>query len=91
MNRNLCINTRYNTKRYISNNLITCIIRNIIMKIHSTKIIKMIEKEKVVTSSEVAGFFGVSWNTAEKYLMELALEGRVERIKKTGVTLWLIK
>jgi Mn-dependent DtxR family transcriptional regulator len=61
------------------------------MKIHSTKIIKLIEKERVVTSSEVAESFGVSWNTAEKYLMELALEGRVDRIKKAGVTLWLLK
>lgn len=75
----------------INCNIINNITRNIIMKIHSTKIIKLIEKERVVTSSEVAESFGVSWNTAEKYLMELALEGRVDRIKKAGVTLWLLK
>jgi len=61
------------------------------MRIHSANIIRLIEKERVVTSSEVASVFNVSWNTAEKYLMELALEGRVERIKKVGVTLWLLK
>lgn len=61
------------------------------MKIHSKDIIKLIEKERIVTSSEVAEFFNVSWNTGEKYLMELALEGKVDRIKKAGVTLWIIK
>lgn len=65
--------------------------RSIVMKIHSDKIIKLIKKERIVTSSEVAEVFGVSWNTAEKYLMELALEGRVERIKKAGVNLWLLR
>ena len=65
--------------------------RYIIMKIHSEKIIELIKKERVVTSSEVAEFFKVSWNTAEKYLMELALDAKVDRIKKVGVTLWLLK
>ena len=36
------------------------------MKIHSGGIVKLIRKEKVVTSSEVAEGFGVSWNTADK-------------------------
>ena len=64
---------------------------NIVMKIHSKKIIELIKKERIVTSSEVAEFFGVSWNTAEKYLMDLALDGKIERIKKAGVTLWLLR
>jgi len=55
------------------------------------KILEYIKKEKVITSSELSEKLGVSWNTAEKYLMELALIGKVERIKKTGVNLWLIK
>lgn len=76
---------------YIHSYLHTNISRYIVMKIHSEKIIGLIKREKVVTSSEVAEFFKVSWNTAEKYLMELALDGRVERIKKVGVTLWLLK
>jgi Mn-dependent DtxR family transcriptional regulator len=61
------------------------------MNMHSKKIIGLVKREKVVTSSEVAGELGVSWNTAEKYLMELALEGKVDRIKKVGVTLWVLK
>jgi len=61
------------------------------MKIHSKQIIELITKERVVTSSEVAEKLRVSWNTAEKYLLELIIEGKVERIKKSGVTLWLLK
>ncbi|NPE27026.1 DeoR family transcriptional regulator [Methanococcoides sp. SA1] len=61
------------------------------MKIHNLELINMIKKERIVTSSEVAEKFGVSWNTAEKGLMELALDGKVERIKKTGVNLWILK
>ena len=63
----------------------------IIMNIHNKKIIELMKKEKVVTSSEVAGALGISWNTADKYLLELLVEGKVERIKKKGVTLWVPK
>jgi DeoR/GlpR family transcriptional regulator of sugar metabolism len=55
------------------------------------KILEIIKREKIVTSSELAKELSVSWNTAEKYLMELALIGKVERIKKTGVNLWILK
>jgi predicted HTH transcriptional regulator len=55
------------------------------------KIVDFIKKEKVITSSELAEELKVSWNTAEKYLMELALSGKVERIKKSGVNLWMLK
>ena len=61
------------------------------MNIHNKKIIELIKKEKVVTSSEVAGVLGVSWNTADKYLLELLVKGKVDRIKKAGVTLWVLK
>ncbi len=61
------------------------------MNIHSNAIVKLIKNERVVTSSEVAEKFGVSWNTADKYLMELLVEGKVERIKKVGVNLWILK
>lgn len=64
---------------------------NNIMNIHSKKIIDLIKKEKVVTSSEISSNLKVSWNTAEKYLLELLIEGKLERIKKMGVNLWLIK
>ena len=61
------------------------------MNIDNKKIIELIRKGKVVTSSEVAEGLKVSWNTAEKYLLELLIEGKVDRIKKTGVNLWVLK
>ena len=60
------------------------------MKVENKKLLEFVKKESVVTSSEVARVFDLSWNTAEKYLMELLLEGRLKRIKKEGVTLWLL-
>lgn len=59
------------------------------MDIH--KILELIKRERVVTSSEVAKHFKLSWNTADKYLLELVIEGKIERIKKEGVNLWLVK
>ena len=61
------------------------------MNIHSKKINDLIEKESVVTSSEVAKMLKVSWNTADKYLMELLIENKIRRIKKDGVNLWVKK
>jgi len=61
------------------------------MNIHNKKILGLLKKERVVTSSEVAKYLKVSWNTADKYLLELVLIGRVIRIKKEGVNLWILK
>tara|TARA_B100000315_G_C14182780_1_gene409688 strand:- start:337 stop:546 length:210 start_codon:yes stop_codon:yes gene_type:complete len=61
------------------------------MNTHSKKILDFVKKNRVVTSSEIAGFLKVSWNTADKYLLELALEGKLLRIKKKGVNVWLLK
>lgn len=61
------------------------------MNINNKKIIDFIKKERVVTSSEIAKNLGVSWNTAEKYLLELVIEKKIIKIKKLGVNLWLIK
>jgi Mn-dependent DtxR family transcriptional regulator len=56
------------------------------------KILSMISKlGKVTTTTEIAERLGVSWNTAEKHLLELALEGRILRLKKAGVNLWILK
>ncbi len=55
------------------------------------KIIEFIKKQKIITSSELASFLKVSWNTADKYLLELALESKIVRIKKKGVNLWMLK
>jgi len=60
------------------------------MDIHK-EIINFIKKEKVVTSSEVAQKFKVSWNTAEKYLLELIIERKIIKIKKLGVNLWMLR
>ena len=61
------------------------------MNIHRSKIIEYIEKNKVVTSSEIAKLIKVSWNTADSYLKELLIEGKLIRIKKEGVNLWMMK
>ncbi len=61
------------------------------MKNRREEIIKCILKNEVVTSSEIARLLKVSWNTADSYLKDVALEGKIKRIKKEGVNLWLIK
>ena len=61
-----------------------------LMKSHR-EILGLIKKEKIVTSSEIAEKIGISWNTAEKYLLELVIEGEIEKIKKVGVNLWVLK
>jgi predicted HTH transcriptional regulator len=60
------------------------------MDVHN-KAFEFIKKSRVVTSSELAKFLGVSWNTAEKCLLELVIEGKIEKIKKEGVNLWVLK
>ena len=54
-------------------------------------ITKFIIKTKVVTTSEIAKELNVSWNTAEKHLLELTIDGKIVRMKKAGVNLWVIK
>lgn len=63
------------------------------MKVHKSKekIIKFLKEKKVITSSELAEFLKISWNTADKYLLEIALDGDIQRIKKQGVNLWMLK
>lgn len=64
--------------------------KSIPMNIHS-KILEKIKIERVVTSSEIAENQKISWNTAEKYLLELVIDGKIEKIKKMGVNLWILK
>jgi Mn-dependent DtxR family transcriptional regulator len=63
------------------------------MKLHNKNpvILRYIKKHRVVTTSELAGFLKISWNTAEKYLLELAVEQKVVKLKKQGVNLWLLR
>jgi len=53
------------------------------------KVLKLLGDEKVITSSELAKHLRVSWNTAEKYLLELVIENEIIKIKKEGVNLWM--
>ncbi len=54
------------------------------------KIVNFIKKNKVITTSELSEFLKISWNTAQSYLMDLALERRILRIKKLKVNLWML-
>jgi predicted HTH transcriptional regulator len=56
-----------------------------------SKILQFALESQVVTTSEIASKFKISWNTAEKYLLELTLEGKISRLKKQGVNLWIVK
>jgi len=60
------------------------------MNVHS-EIIKFVREKRVVTSSEIAKQFKISWNTAEKYLLELVIDDKIRKIKKLGVNLWVMK
>lgn len=55
------------------------------------KILKIITKERISTTNEIAGKLEVSWNTVEKHLLELTIKGKIEKIKKLGANLWLPK
>ena len=63
------------------------------MKLHNigNKILDFAKKDGVVTTTETANEFEISWNTAERYLLELALDNKFKRIKKAGVNLWVLK
>ena len=63
------------------------------MKLHNfeRKILDFAKKDNVVTTAEIAKHFDISWNTAERYLLELALDGKLDRLKKEGVNLWILR
>jgi len=61
------------------------------MNIHKKRALHLLGKERVITSSELAKFLKISWNTAEKMLLEMVIEGKVDKIKKAGVNLWMLK
>lgn len=63
------------------------------MRSHNSKhkILDFAKKDRVITTTEIANEFRISWNTAEKYLLELTLDNKFSRIKKVGVNLWVLK
>lgn len=67
-------------------------IKNNKLKLMESHILSFIkEVGGITTTSEMASELKMSWNTAEKKLLELALDGKVNRMKKPGLNLWLIK
>lgn len=77
---------------FIHNNINSYVNRYTLMNTHSKKgILKLLRDEKVITSSELAKHLRVSWNTAEKYLLELVIENEIIKIKKEGVNLWMLR
>ena len=63
------------------------------MKSHNLKhkIMNFSKKDRVITTTEIANEFKISWNTAERYLLELTLDNKFKRVKKAGVNLWVLK
>jgi len=63
------------------------------MRSHNSKhkILDFAKKDRVITTAEIANHFHISWNTAEKYLLELTLDNKLKRLKKAGVNLWILK
>ena len=63
------------------------------MKLHNLnkKILDFARKDRIITTAEIANHFQISWNTAEKYLLELTLDNKFKRIKKAGANLWVLK
>ena len=56
---------------------------------YKTNVDGLFKKSPVLTTTEIATSLDVSWNTAEKLMLELTIEGSVQRIKKAGVNLWV--
>ena len=63
------------------------------MKLHNLnkKILDFARKDRIITTAEIANHFQISWNTAEKYLLEMTLDDKFRRLKKEGVNLWVLK
>lgn len=61
------------------------------MSNHKEKIISLIKNRKVATTSEIANELKISWNTAEKYMLELIIDGKLVKIKKEKVNLWMLR
>ena len=77
---------------YIHNNINNNTNRHILMNIQTKKrILEFLREKRVITSSELAEFLNINWNTSEKYLLELGMKNKIIKIKKKGVNLWLLK
>ena len=54
-------------------------------------ILNFLKSARVTTTSEISEKMNISWNTAEKRLLELVIDQKVEKIKKVGVNLWVLR
>tara|TARA_Y100000310_G_C20482744_1_gene715480 strand:- start:253 stop:735 length:483 start_codon:yes stop_codon:yes gene_type:complete len=54
-------------------------------------ILPLFKGELVLTTIEISKKLNINRGTAEKALMELTLDNKIERIKKEGINLWLPK
>ncbi len=54
-------------------------------------IYKMFNKEKILTNSEVAKKLNINAATANSKLTDLLIQGKIRRLKKRGITLWIKK
>lgn len=55
------------------------------------RLVKVLQSDSPKPTDHLAAEAGVHWNTAEKYLLELAVEGKVKKEKKWGRNLWSVK
>ncbi len=56
-----------------------------------SQILKLLKKNKVMTTSEVASIMKIGHSTSNRALLELIINGKIIRIKKLGVNLWMLK
>jgi len=57
----------------------------------TSQIYNLFKNQDILTTAEVSKSLNISWNTAEISLLNLTIDNKVERIKKTGVNLWVLK
>jgi len=55
------------------------------------QVLNLFKKHRILTTPEVSKFLNISYGAAERALLELGTNKQIERIKKKGVTLWLLK
>ncbi len=54
-------------------------------------IYNLFKKEKILVSSDVAKKLNIASGTAERYLLELVIDGKIIRIKKKRLSIWMRK
>ena len=56
-----------------------------------SKIIDLLRKKSPETTLEIAKSLKVSWHVVQEHLLEMQIDGRIERIKVGGQNLWYLK